>query len=90
MKGYIKITAMDVPEELRNMPGTIPTAVSVDMNVLECSGAEKVATVLELMKSFRFTQADFSMLFRLFADENGTSHREISIEIPKIRREARE
>ena len=88
MKGYIKIEAQPVPEDMRDIPGKRATGCSVEMCLTECSRADKLATTLALLRAFRFDTEDLAKLVMLFLNPGGKFADTREITMPLVRRDA--
>lgn len=88
MKGYIKIEAQPVPEDMRNLPGKHATGCSVECDLRECSTADKLSVALALLRALRFDTADLAKLVMLFLNPGGKFADTREITMPLIRRDA--
>ena len=86
MKGYIKIEAIETPEEIMQ-PGMTDHGVAIDMVITECSRTDAISTVLSLCQAFKFTRKDLAILVLLFENPGGGLINSTTISIPKPRRE---
>ena len=86
MKGYIKIEAQEIPEELRDLPGRHATGCSVEMSLTEVSRSDTLAPTLAQLRAFRFDTEDLAKLVMLFLNPGGKFADTREITMPLIRR----